>query len=220
MNLRLILYFALGFLPTLFFASRFVFQWIQSEKDKKSTVSPLFWRLSLAGNLLLSVHYFIQFQYQFLLIQTVNSFIAWRNLHIMGKKDKALTFKAGLLRLMIALLGVSVLCLVQNDLTSYSTTFLQSPVGLLNTQDVSVFWHLFGLFGALLFASRWWIQWYEMERSRLSQLTQAFWIFSIVGSLFSLFYFVRIADWVNIVSYAFGLIPYIRNMLLIRRLSN
>ena len=55
-------------------------QWFQSERQKKSFVTPLFWQLSLIGNLLLYCHYVIQVQVQFALLQSVNALIAWRNL--------------------------------------------------------------------------------------------------------------------------------------------
>src|SRR5271168_975047 len=82
---RFLLYYPLGLLPSLFFTLRFLIQWIQSERMKMSYVDALFWRLSIAGNLLLLSHYFLQGQYPFALIQTGNAVISWRNLNLMKR---------------------------------------------------------------------------------------------------------------------------------------
>jgi len=40
-----------GFLGTLLFGSRFVIQWLHSEKHQKIVVPPIFWHLSFWGSL-------------------------------------------------------------------------------------------------------------------------------------------------------------------------
>jgi len=218
-NWRHFLYFMLGFLPSIFFGSRFLLQWIRSEKKKKSIVGSLFWKLSISGNLLLALHYFIQFQYQFLLIQSVNAFISWRNLNILKKEGKAGSFRRALV-ILFGTIGFTIcVCLIQNIWTSHNVKLLQTPIGHLSDRrgDVHILWHFFGFFGGLLFASRFWIQWLVVERRRVSELTKSFWILSVLGSLSALVYFVRIYDWVGVANYSFGLIPYIRNLMLIRK---
>jgi len=49
----------LGFLGTFLFGSRFVIQWLHSEKHQKLVVPPIFWHLSFWGsliNLVYAVH--------------------------------------------------------------------------------------------------------------------------------------------------------------------
>jgi lipid-A-disaccharide synthase len=46
-----------------------------------------------------------------------------------------------------------------------------------------------------------------------------FWWLSLVGDLMTLAYFTQIYDPVNIVGPALGLIPYIRNLMLLRQSS-
>ncbi|HEY4832525.1 MAG TPA: lipid-A-disaccharide synthase N-terminal domain-containing protein, partial [Waddliaceae bacterium] len=48
-NWRILLYYPLGLLPALFFTLRLLIQWFQSEKEKRSLVTPVFWKLSLTG---------------------------------------------------------------------------------------------------------------------------------------------------------------------------
>ena len=74
-------------------------------------------------------------------------------------------------------------------------------------------WHIFGLLGCFLFASRFWVQWMETEKTGLSRLSKHFWQLSIVGSLAAVIYFVYINDWVSTLNYSFGLIPYLRNLM-------
>ncbi|MCH9611183.1 MAG: hypothetical protein S4CHLAM81_14400 [Chlamydiales bacterium] len=217
-NWRQLSYFLLGALPPLLFGSRSIVQWIQSEREKRSVVGRLFWRLSITGNLLLALHYFIQFQYPFFLIQIANSFIAWRNLNFLQKQGTALRFRKAIWILCLSLALAVVLCFIQTILSSVDTSVLSPPVGRIiqREQKVHLLWHIFGLFGGVLFASRFWIQWIEAERSHASQLGFYFWLTSLFGSVCSLLYFLYILDWVSAAHHSFGMIPYMRNILLLR----
>lgn len=46
----------LGFTAQAIFASRFIIQWIASEKEKRSVIPMAFWYLSFSGGLLLTVY--------------------------------------------------------------------------------------------------------------------------------------------------------------------
>lgn len=215
---RYFFYYTFGLLPSVFFGLRFLIQWIASEKKRESYVGKLFWRLSFFGNLLLSIHYFIQMQYLLLLIQTTNGYIAWRNLNLLNKKQ-TIPFKYSILILLVVILVTTAFFFFQVTLFSIPFRILEIPAGLLNNSPnaVSALWHLFGGVGCLLFASRFWIQWWVAERSGESKLGKSFWYISIVGSLSALVYFVHINDWVSSLNYLFGLIPYIRNLMLTRK---
>lgn len=93
-----------------------------------------------------------------------------------------------------------------------SVYIVQMPTSLDN--NVSILWHLFGGAGCILFASRFWIQWLEAEKSKESKVGKKFWIISIIGSLVALIYFLQVKDWISSINYSFGLIPYIRNLVL------
>lgn len=206
---RHFLYYCLGLLPSLFFGLRFLIQWLQSEKRKSSYIDPSFWRFSLAGNLLLASHYFIQLQYPFMMLQVLNGFIAWRNLNFMQKKKPySLNFS------LFVLIGIFLLVTVGFSLQS-NPLWLQLPAAI-EGENVSLLWHVIGIFGASLFAARFWIQWWETERNGKSVLGTPFWILSIVGSLIALIYFIKTKDIISILNYSFGLIPYLRNLWLIK----
>ncbi len=80
-------------------------------------------------------------------------------------------------------------------------------------------WIGIGLFGQLLFTSRFLVQWIVSERKRESVIPLAFWWLSISGGLTLLCYAIWRQDPVFILGQATGLIVYLRNLVLIRRKS-
>ncbi len=215
--MRHILYFSLGFIPSIFFGLRFFIQWIRSEKEKKVHVSPLFWKLSLCGNATLSLHYFIQFQYPLLLIQLTNGFIAWRNLDFIQTKKKKRSFLVCLWILAVILTCGTGACFIEKTyFIGEEARWLSRPLGLSTGTPISFIWHFIGIVGSFLFGIRFWIQWIGSERSGKSELGKLFWIVSIIGSVIALIYFCRILDYISIVNYSFGLIPYCRNLILMK----
>lgn len=214
---RFLLYYPLGLLPSLFFSLRFLIQWIKSEKKGSSVVEPMFWKLSIAGNFLLFLHYFIQIQYPFAILQAGNAILAWRNLHLMENKSP-LPFKSMLL-LLGCVLGISIyLCFLQNLLLG-ETTWLKVP---LLTEEKSllspaVTWTAIGCAGQLLFSSRFWVQWWQAESSNKSELTSIFWWMSLAGSAISVTYFSYVQDVISLLNHGFGMIPYMRNLMLLAR---
>lgn len=208
---RYLLYYPLGLLPAIFFTSRFLLQWWQSEKAGKSIVSPLFWKLSLAGNCLAACHYLVQLHYPLMLIQVLNGWISLRNLQLMSLSIPPLKIKR-----VGWLVGFSTLAF---GLCSYlflgTINWIALPANFSNSLregDVALSWHLIGSMGQLLFASRFWFQWWESEKGQKSQLTSLFWKLSLAGSLLSTVYFLEMRDWVSLLNYSFGMIPYLRNL--------
>jgi len=200
-NFRNFLYYVLGFLPSLFFSLRFLIQWVQSERLKTSYVDAIFWRLSITGNIIAFAHYFIQLQFVFMLAQAINAFIAWRNLNLMKKPLST--------RFTLALFGgfIALVC----------TLFFAQTGSALYSKNISGFWHLLGSIGALVFASRFWIQWYDAETRGKSALGTPFWVLSILGGALTLIYSLKMGDVVSIVNYTFPMIPYTRNLMLLRK---
>ncbi len=69
-----------GFAAQAVFASRFVVQWVASERRGYSFVPVAFWYLSLAGTFMLAVYALHRRDPVFILGQTLNTFIYLRNL--------------------------------------------------------------------------------------------------------------------------------------------
>lgn len=205
-HLRFIL-FPLGFLASALFALRSIVQWIQSEKKQESLASKDFWLLSLSGNSVFALHAMIQLQFPILFLQSLAALIALRNLDLMGKKW--LSLKQAIT------LGISLLFVLTLLFFWQTNTWMRAPIK--GGAPLPVLLHMIGFFGMSLFASRFWIQWWQAEREKKSTLHPSFWWMSLIGGGLSLFYFIQLRDPVNILSYGLGMLPYIRNLMLIKR---
>jgi lipid-A-disaccharide synthase-like uncharacterized protein len=76
-------------------------------------------------------------------------------------------------------------------------------------------WVAFGLFGQLLFGSRFIIQWISSERRKQSHIPVMFWYISLAGGIVTAIYAVHRRDPVFVIGQASGLIVYVRNLMLI-----
>jgi lipid-A-disaccharide synthase-like uncharacterized protein len=211
--------YPLGFISSLAFTARFLVQWIYSEIKQQSLVTQLFWKLSLTGNFFLMIHSIIQGQFHVAFIQTCNGVISWRNLNLMQSPRQQYSWQATLFMMGIALASLVMLFLCLNDSIE---GWFRVPVWVwqeAGETQVSLAWHLMGFGGLVLFNSRFWIQWWIAEKHKTSVLGPSFWWMSLIGDIFCLSYFLRIGDLVYIVGPAFGLIPYLRNLMLIYKPS-
>jgi len=75
------IWLAIGFGAQALFFSRWVVQWIATEKKKKSTVPIAFWYLSLVGGLMLLAYAIYRKDPVFILGQTTGAIIYIRNLY-------------------------------------------------------------------------------------------------------------------------------------------
>lgn len=209
------LFYPLGFLSSLAFTLRFLTQWLFSEMRGESLVSKSFWWLSLLGNFSLMAHSAIQLQYPICVIQSVNIVISVRNLNLLQGKARSWNFFP-------TVFCLTLLALLLPTLGFYfwsGEEWWRVPTHLFASKatHVTLLWHFFGFLGVLLYASRFWIQWIEAERAQQSRLDTVFWWLSIVGALLSLAYFLKIRDLVNMAGPLFGIVPYIRNLMLLKK---
>lgn len=216
-NWRALLY-PLGFLSALLFGARFLLQWLQSEIHKKSIVTPAFWKLSLTGNVMLFLHSFIQMQFHVCIIQVINGVISWRNLNLMQPSSLSIQ-KRSVIVLMASLLAGTCLAFFLQGFYIHDngSVWFRIPDNSLNSapMPIGALWHIFGFIGLVLFNSRFWIQWWHAEKTHVSMLNRSFWWISLIGALCSIAYFTYIQDPVNLVGPAIGIIPYVRNLMLL-----
>lgn len=214
------LLYPLGFLPGIFFGGRFIYQWLLSESIQKSVVTTLFWRLSIIGNTLLLLHALIQSQYHVATVQTVNAVISWRNLNLMNDK-KRVSLNTTIIIMVTCVAAITLFFLFQNMFTlGHESVWFRIPKGIWwnkEEKSVSLIWHMMGIIGLILFASRFWVQWIQSEFEKKSILGSSFWWLSLIGSILCLTYFIHIKDPVNFIGPLFGLVPYLRNLMLIRK---
>lgn len=182
---------------------------------------PAFWKLSLCGNILLLIHAVIQIQFHVAIVQTCNAVISWRNLNLMQPLNSQKSTRQTI-HILIATIFLTFLVFVLQDYLFFQGSYQwfripATPWQIHIDQRVSLAWHLLGFLGLILFSSRFWIQWWDAERSKRSFLGTSFWWISLVGEGLCLTYFLRIHDPVNFLGPAFGIIPYVRNLMLIYR---
>ena len=70
----------LGFVAQGVFASRFIVQWIASEREKRSVIPMAFWYLSFFGGLLLTIYAVYRKDPVFILGQASGLFVYSRNI--------------------------------------------------------------------------------------------------------------------------------------------
>ena len=78
----------LGFFAQALFASRFIVQWIASERAGESVMPEVFWLLSLVGSSLLLAYAIKQKDPVFILGQSTGFLVYLRNLHLIKRKKK------------------------------------------------------------------------------------------------------------------------------------
>ncbi|HSN68817.1 MAG TPA: lipid-A-disaccharide synthase N-terminal domain-containing protein [Thermoanaerobaculia bacterium] len=78
------------------------------------------------------------------------------------------------------------------------------------------FWIAFGFLGQAAFSARFLVQWLWSEKRGESFIPIYFWYFSLLGGLILTIYAVHRKDPVFVVGQGFGLLVYVRNLMLIR----
>lgn len=74
------MWMGVGFLGQAFFGLRFVFQWIATERAKRSIIPISFWYLSLGGSIVLLAYSIYKRDAVFMLGFSLNLFVYSRNL--------------------------------------------------------------------------------------------------------------------------------------------
>ncbi|HEY5610378.1 MAG TPA: lipid-A-disaccharide synthase N-terminal domain-containing protein [Thermoanaerobaculia bacterium] len=77
-------------------------------------------------------------------------------------------------------------------------------------------WVAIGFFGQLCFSARFLIQWLWSEKKKMSVVPVYFWYFSLAGGLILAAYAFHRKDPVFLLGQSFGLLVYVRNLMLIR----
>lgn len=81
----------LGLLGNFVFSTRFLMQWIASEKKGNSVIPVSFWYWSIAGSVIMCAYWIMERSPVGILSYLPNSFIYMRNLHLIKKHTHAAT---------------------------------------------------------------------------------------------------------------------------------
>ena len=81
--------------------------------------------------------------------------------------------------------------------------------------SLEIFFLIVGFLGQGLFASRFIVQWIYSEKMKASSIPISFWYLSIFGGITLLIYAIFRKDPVIILGQSFGILIYLRNLILI-----
>lgn len=198
--------YSIGFLAQVLFSSRLIVQWITSEKQKKVVTPVLFWMLSLCASILLFIYGYLRDDFAIMLGQTLTYFIYIRNLQLQKQWQKIPKLLQWVIYLIPTLL---VIYYYNNDISDRDNLF---------RNDAIPFWLLLlGIISQVTFTFRFIYQWIYSEIRKDSVLPLGFWLLSLIGALLIMTYAIIRKDIVLIVGNMFGIIVYVRNLILLRR---
>lgn len=193
----------LGLSAQLFFAARTLLQWLKSEAAKK-TVSPVsYWIFSVAGACLMFVYGVLRNDFSIILGQFISYYIYLWNLEANGiwKRLHRAT------RIFLPALPLVAVAILLKDSVEYSQSFFHNS-------EIPVWLVIFGSAGQVMFTLRFIYQFIFSHRRHISVLPRGFWIISLTGSCLIVAYGIIRLDIVLILGQSFGLVSYIRNLIL------
>jgi lipid-A-disaccharide synthase-like uncharacterized protein len=197
---------AAGWAGQACFFSRFLIQWIASERVRRSIVPAVFWRLSLLGSVLAGLYAWLGPPHDvvFGASYAFNLVVYSRNL-VLARRPQARLKPLPLALAALAVAGGTALALSRDP----------KVAGVL-AQESST-WLGVGIVGQLIFGCRFLLQWIHAERHGRAELPPLFFVVSFVGSILLLAYAIHKRDEVLIAGQL--LVPPIavRNLMLQRR---
>ena len=198
--------YLIGFTAQALFSARLVTQWIASEKQRKVLTPINFWKISLVASFLLFVYGYLRDDFSIMLGQALTYFIYIRNIQLQKKwKDLPKWFR-------IFLYSFPVLLVIY----SYNNNIYDIQKLLFNEQ-IPLWLIYLGSGAQVLFTFRFVYQWIYSEKHKESVLPMGFWVISFSGASMILLYAVLRKDPVLFIGHLFGMIIYIRNIILSRK---
>ena len=192
----------IGFIAQGLFASRFIVQWIRSEKVGRVLTPVIFWQLSLAASFLLIIYSILAQDLPVLFGQAIGYYIYVRNLRL---KRAWRILPAYFRYFVIAFPFFAGIWLIFGG--QYSLKGIWE-----NHDNMTLL--VWGTIGQLIFSSRFVYQWYYSEKIKRSELPLGFWIISIVGAVFISTYAFYMSLYPIILGHVFGFFIYSRNILI------
>ncbi|MBI9056724.1 MAG: lipid-A-disaccharide synthase N-terminal domain-containing protein [Labilibaculum sp.] len=198
--------YIIGFLAQALFSARLIAQWIKSEKAGDSLSPAIFWQLSILASWLLFIYGLLRNDFAIIIGQIIAYTIYIRNLQLQNQWSKL-----PLITRIIALSTpiIAFISILRNWDVHYQQFF--------HNENVPLPLLIWGVAGQVTFTFRFIYQWIYSERKGESCLPLGFWIISIVGSCMILSYAIYRTDPVLFIGQGFGVLIYVRNIILIRK---
>jgi len=199
------LIYGIGALAQLLFSARTLLQWVISERNKKVLTPALFWKLSLIASFLLFVYGYLRNDFAIMLGQVLTYFIYVRNMQLQGEWSRMHQF----MRLFIIIFPLIIITIGYNNNK-------QDIYNLLNSEDIPDWLLYLGIISQIMFTLRFVYQWIYSERKKESTLPLGFWMLSLFGASLIFVYAIFRKDPILIAGHTFGIITYVRNIMLLR----
>ncbi len=199
---------AIGGLSQLLFSGRTLLQWIISEKNKKVLTPALFWKLSLIASFLMFVYGYLRQDFSIMLGQVLTYFIYIRNMQLQGEWKKMHKF----IQIFILIFPLIIIIFGYNN-------DKQDVDNLLNNEAIPDWLLILGIIAQVIFTLRFVYQWLYSEKNKESSLPLGFWMLSLLGSSLIFTYAIFRVDPILIAGHIFGIITYVRNIMLLRNQS-
>lgn len=194
---------AIGWAGTAAFFSRFLIQWLQSERLKRSVAPRSFWWLSIFGSVCLAIYAIDRGEPVLLVGILINGAIFARNLWISLTPRKRRRVSPLVL---LSLTAGAAILLVLTDLVHARSGWSASPG-----------WLACVLVGQAVWSSRFVIQWFFAEKRRKSHFPPSFWWTSLAGNALLLAYALHLADPIFVAGFLLGPVVQTRNLILCYR---
>ena len=206
MNLDLTYIDLIGFAGQGLFFSRFLFQLLLSEKQKKVVTPSIFWKLSLLASVIFFVYGYLREDFSIMMGQSITYFIYIRNLQLQNVWQQM----PKLFRWFLWLFPVMIVIYAYNN-NVYDLD------KLLNNEDIPSWLFALGIVAQLVFIFRFIYQWFTSEKKKTSHLPMGFWAISLTGSMLILTYAIFRVDKVLFLAHSVGMFVYMRNIYLMRK---
>lgn len=194
---------ALGWTANVCYFSRFLLQWIASERASKSVAPRAFWWLSLVGVVCFTIYSDHQGEPVLFAGGIVNGLIYTRNLMLAHGRAG---FRMG--RVWTSAFAIIALWFVLRGSTEARSDLTEAPL-----------WLACSIVGQGIWSSRFVLQWWCAEREHRTQFPPSFWWISLIGNTLLLAYTIHVQDAIFIAGLALGPIVQIRNLMLHYRRS-
>lgn len=190
---------ALGWIGQALFFSRFLVQWLASERAGRSVAPPSFWWLSLGGALLVGTYTLANREPVLAGGYLANAWMYGRSLRLAsGAKRQRGPLRRSEIALVVTILALS--WLAGGREVHVGTT--EAP------------WLLVSVAGQLLWSGRFLVQWVASERAGRAHFPVPFWWLSLAGNSLLLAYALHRMDPLLICAFALGPVVQVRNLML------
>ncbi len=208
-----VVWVVVGTLGATLFYSRFLVQWVASEREGRSVVPVSFWYLSSIGTIALLLYALAIRSPLGALSQCFNIVVYTRNLVHIARNRNALRQSGALVFQSVA--GAVALVAIVLAFQLWMQELRIYPGASAESGGASRWWLAAGLVGQVLFACRFLIQWIATERRGESVIPPSFWYLSVVASGLQFACFAQRAEWIFATGMAVTILIYLRNIMLL-----